>query len=190
MDTLRTAEVRWFVRGRIPAAVRAWFDGLGPEAVWAERTDRYLTPGSDGLGVKLREGAVEAKRRTGTGGRLASDGAEVEVERWAKWSFALADGGAAPRDGWVEVRKRRAQRHAEAGGGACALELSEVEVAGQTWWSVCLEASGPDAAARRAALDDGRRRWLAAEAAPVLPAEAAAGYPAWLRRIADEPDGV
>lgn len=176
MDVLHTVEIRWFQPGPTPAAARAWFDALGPEVLAESRVDAYLTPESDALGVKLREGAVEAKRRTDRLGSLAVGAGEVEA--WTKWSFPRAD-AATPDQGWVEVAKTRRQRHAPS--GDCALELSEVVVRGETWWSVCLEATGADLAARRAALADGARQWLAS--APALPAEAARGYPAWLRSI-------
>lgn len=169
MEAHRTAEVRWFMSGPIPPAARDWFDGLGLEAEAETRTDHYLEPASDALGVKVREGRVEAKRRTGTLGQL---GASTEVEAWAKWSFetptALEDA-----DEWVEVAKTRWQRHAD----GCALELSEIDLEDATWWSVCLEAVGTDDAARRAALEAGARRWLGS--APELTGPM--GYPAWLR---------
>ena len=174
MDPYRTAEVRWFVRGPVPPQVRAWFDALGPGVEAESRTDRYLAPTGDALGVKLREGRVEAKRRAGTLGPLAD--AQGEAESWAKWSFETPD--ATDGDEWVAVAKTRRQRHAD----GCALELAEVVVEGAAWWSVCLEATGPTDDARLSALRDGARRWLARPDAPALTASAARGYPAWLRR--------
>ena len=185
MEPYRTAEARWFQRGEVPADVRAWFDALGPAVEPESRTDRYLAPASAALGVKLREGQLEAKRRTGTGAPLAVGRSEASVEGWAKWSFELAAAPepaaelAAADAGWVAVRKTRWQRHRE----ACALELARVEVGGEPWWSVCLEATGPDGDARRDALAQAAREWLGAEGAPALPASDAQGYPAWLLAI-------
>ncbi len=184
MDPFRTAEARWFFRGPAPDAARAWFDALGDPVEPESRTDRYLAPTDDGLGVKLREGRAEAKRREGAAGRLAVGRAEAAIEAWAKWSFPLAGGVAMPGEGWVEVVKTRRQRGFAGGGGACRLELSEVAVGAATWWSVCLEADGPTAQVRRSALLVGARRWLGGEAAPALPTSEARGYPAWLREIA------
>ena len=176
----RSAEVRWFGRGEIPDAVEAWFAGLGEPVEAEARTDRYLAPTSDALGVKLREGQVETKRRDSVLGPLRVGASEAEVETWTKWSFTLAGavpGGVAEAagdfgDGWIAVAKSRRQRYH----GDAALELSRLEVAGQAWWSVCLEASGPDPAA---ALADAARQWLAS--APPWPETQACGYPAWLR---------
>ena len=192
MDVLRTVEARWFFRGPLPAAARAWFDGLGPGVGRESRTDRYLAPASDALGVKLREGAVEAKRRTGRAGPLAG----AEAEAWTKWSFPLAGAESSgddlpkPDGGWVEVAKTRGRRSLGVGDGGCALELAEVEVGGNVWWSVCLEAAGRDDAARRAAIEAGHRRWLTVEGTPDLPADAAMGYPAWLRSLEAEADAA
>ena len=191
VQTVRTAEVRWFRPGALPGPVALWFGALGEPVAPESRTDRYLAPTSDALGVKLREGRLEPKRRSGTGGLLQAGRAQATVGTWAKWSFPLADpdplgSGPAEADrgeGLVAVSKTRRQRHVAAGGGSCALEIAEVEARGARWWSVCLEASGPDAAARRAALDAGAA-WLARPDAPALPAEAAMGYPAWLRSLA------
>ena len=178
MTTYRSAEVRWFGRGEIPPPVEAWFAGLGARPETETRTDRYLAPTSDALGVKLREGQVEAKRRQSTLDRLAVGETAATVELWAKWSFPLAEPVEEIGDDWVAVTKSRRQRHAEPAGeaGECALELSRLAVDGQAWWSVCLEATGPDPAA---ALADAAGRWLAG--APPLPASEARGYPAWLR---------
>lgn len=187
----RTAEARWFFRGAVPAPVRAWFDALGEPVETEARTDHYLAPSGDGLGVKVREGRLEAKRRDGAGGRLRVGRAASDVASWSKWSFALAE-GAEPVGPWVEVAKRRRQRERAAAGGACALELAEVAVGGEAWWSVCLEATGPTEGARRAALVEAAGRWLGRDDAPALPAEAALGYPAWLlaRGASDGPTGA
>ncbi len=176
----RTHEVRWFWPGPIAGEVEAWFGRLGPAVEPESRTDRYLAPTSDALGVKLREGNVEAKRREGTVGGLAAGGAEAEIEAWAKWSFDLVD-APVPDDGWVVVKKTRRQRVRQTAGAACALELATLEVAGETWTSICLEAHGPDADARRAALEAGARAWLDRPDAPALSPDAARSYPAWLR---------
>ena len=173
----RTAEVRWFVPGTLPDAVAAWFDALGPPVEEDARTDRYLAGTGDALGLKVREGRVEAKRFEGGAGE--AHGAPAEA--WAKWLFPV-EGDPAPPE-WTAVRKRRRQRRVEAEGGSCAVEVSEVEAAGETWWSVCLEASGPTADARRGALAQAAARWLREGAAPALDPEAALSYPAWLARL-------
>ncbi|WP_412061721.1 hypothetical protein [Rubrivirga sp. IMCC45206] len=184
MLTTPTLEVRWFRPGPIPGAVTAWFASLGDPPDEEARTDRYLAPSSDALGVKLREGRLEMKRRAGAAGPVAAGAARATAEAWTKWSFALAE-SVGPLDGpWLAVAKRRRQYVLELAGGSCALELSTVTVAGAAWWSVCLEAEGTSPHARRAALAAGAARWLAVPDAPALAAADAQGYPAWLREAA------
>ena len=61
---IATAEVRWFYRGPLPAAVRAWFEARGSRMAYqAPRRDRYLGLPGDALNVKLREGRIEIKLR-------------------------------------------------------------------------------------------------------------------------------
>lgn len=177
----RTHEVRWFHRGPLPDEVDAWFSALGDPVSVEARTDRYLSGVGDAVGMKVREGRVEAKRRDGAAGPFRAGRVEAEAEVWSKWLFP-AEGDPAP-SGWVAVRKRRRQRRVAAAGGSCAVEVSEVEADGETWWSVCLEASGRSADARAAALGKAGALWLDRDDAPDLRPEDAMGYPAWLETL-------
>ena len=190
---LPTLEVRWFLPGNLPEAVAAWFDGLGAPVGEESRTDRYLVPTEgDALGLKVREGRIEAKQRTGRAAAAAWGRASARPETWRKWSLALASGeGDALDGGWAEVAKARRQRWLQFDGAVCALELSTVACGGDAWWSVCLETSGERAADRARALDGAAARWLDRPEAPALPRDAALGYPAWLReRASPEPAGT
>lgn len=196
-----TAEVRWFLPGPLPEAVVRWFEAAAGARGWEARTDHYVRTAAADLGVKTRGGnpsagsgqAVEAKRRTARlGEERFTDEAVGRLERWRKWSFPT-DTPALSGDDWVAVHKRRlncpfavdaggvrpVESEGDAGQG-CSLEVSEVQVEGATWWSVCFEAWGGD----EVALPDLLRR-TAAHAfgvgdPPALPAERARGYPAWL----------
>lgn len=179
-----TLEARWFARGPLPDTARAWADAVGLGAP-EPRTDRYLVVPTDALGLKVRQGRLEAKQRTSGGEPLAVGHARGAVEQWRKWAFSLdetpdADGWT---DGWTDVDKRRRLRRDACGTGACAAELTEIRVGSDAWWSVCLEATGSDAAVRRAALDAMAACWLARADVPELPAHASMGYPEWLRGL-------
>ena len=187
---LPTLEVRWFFPGPLPAAAAAWFDGLGEPVEEEARTDRYLVPTEgDALGVKVREGRIEAKQRTARAEASAWGRATARPETWRKWSFELAaDEGEALDDAWTEVAKARRQRWLQFDGAVCALEISTVRCDGDAWWSVCLETAGERAADRQRALHGAAARWLDRADAPALPQAAAQGYPAWLRdRASPEP---
>ncbi len=167
--------------GPLAPEAEAWFASLGPEVPEETRTDRYLIPTeSADLGLKIREGTIQAKQRIATGGaRPLAPEARGAVEAWRKWTLGAAD--VVPENGWVDVIKSRRQKPAVllARGARCALELSELEIGGAKWWSVCLEASGESPRARWMVLRESARRWL--RAAPALPAECSMGYPEWLR---------
>lgn len=196
-----TTEVRWFFEGPVPVSVRFWFGAVAGQPALEQRTDRYVRPASpDGLGVKWREGKLEIKRlRAVLGEERFHARVAGRVESWRKWSFPLADAAELTRPGgdWVEIEKRRRVRYfaappdadvrplenGEQTRHACGLELGEVRVGDDeeaVWWSVCLEAFGPD----ESALADRLRRVAAHVVAgadpPDLPAEAALSYPAWL----------
>lgn len=173
---IETVELRWFTPGPVPPAAAAWFDALVPVACVETRTDRYLAPAHDGCGRKLREGRAEVKQRLGTGARLDYGAAAGTPETWEKEVVeALPDREA------VDVAKRRRTRRTELPDGICTLELAAVELRGEAWWTVCLEATSPSGGDPGRALREAARRWLTHPATPDLPAEAARGYPAWLR---------
>ena len=197
-----TTEVRWFFEGPVPVSVRFWFHAVAGQPGLEQRTDRYVRPASpDGLGVKWREGKIEVKRLTEVVGeetfhpRVAG-----RVEAWRKWSFPLAEAAelARPAGDWVEVEKARRVRYFAAppdgavrplDGGeqtphACGLELGEMRVGEAVWWSVCLEAFGPDEAALADRLRRVAEHVVRAAEPPDLPAQAARSYPAWLCRHA------
>ena len=188
---VQTLEARWFVRGPLPPSVAAWFGGPPAEA----RTDRYLPAPTDDLGVKARADRLETKARLSVEGPFHVGRASGRIEAWRKWGFVLAGGPAAASKtaGWRDVAKRRRQQRCGPDGArrpegapagtTCALELTEIDVDGAPWWSVCLEATGPTAADRRAVLAATAAAWLTRPDAPVLPAGASMGYPEWLRRL-------
>ncbi|BAY35854.1 hypothetical protein NIES2111_01710 [Nostoc sp. NIES-2111] len=88
---LTSKEIRWFYPGRIPEGIKVWFHQyclIDQEQLPQEREDVYLyIPGSDFLGIKLREGSLEVKWRTAELG-VVSFGELVsgKAEKWTKWS--------------------------------------------------------------------------------------------------------
>jgi hypothetical protein len=191
-----TAEVRWFVEGALPGAARAWFHALAP-GVPAEppRTDRYVPTAAEDLGVKVRQGRVEVKQRTGEVGLERWGTVEGRVEAWRKWSLDLA-ADARPTD-WVSVQKRRWLVTFRVRSGAVApvpqgtvpskgvnVEVSAIRAGKQRWWGVCLESFGPGEASRLRALRRVAAHVFAGGPPPGLGAGASMGYPAWLARAA------
>jgi hypothetical protein len=163
---LTTYEVRWFNSGNIPLYIQSWFERscLLPSTKLPEnREDVYLyTPGCDYLGIKLRQGGLEIKWRDRDINKIEFNYlVKGNVEKWKKWrcsdsseeSFSLQQIGDNPV--WVKVGKFRysqlyqvvdktpqpVSNHAGVDNG-CSLELTNVEINGNKWWSIALEAFG------------------------------------------------
>jgi hypothetical protein len=185
-------EVRWIVPGELDGALIGWFGQSGHEV--ESRRDAYLLRHDmTGLSVKIRGGAaLEVKAYRGSPGALALPGRACgRLESWQKWSFPFPPAGLNSHDlaGWRTVDKQRLiRRPATAVGPGCAVELTQILVQGQPWWSLGFEATGP-AGLLRAELE----ATAAAVFARALPGGAELGMsrcrsyaqwlqPAWRRR--------
>ena len=153
-----TLEVRWIFPGQLEAAVAGWFARF--PAGTESREDTYLLdPRSRELSVKIRGGrALEVKVYRGSPGILEMAGrARGRMESWQKWSFPFSPPVQDRGDpaGWRAVRKRRRiSRFSRASGALvarvqgpahqpeCRVDLTEVRVNGQDWWSLGFEATG------------------------------------------------
>ena len=162
-EGLRSLEVRWIFPGQVAGAVTGWFGRFPAEARLVE--DAYLLdPHLPGLSVKVRgRRALEVKVYRGSPGLVEVAGrARGRLESWQKWSFPHGppshhSGNPA---GWRPVNKRRRISwfsratgvHAPGLGlgqePGCAVELTEVHVRGEPWWTLGFEATGPTAALR------------------------------------------
>jgi len=158
-EGVRSLEVRWIFPGQLETAVIGWFERF--PARMESRQDIYLLdPQLRGLSVKVRAGgSLEVKVYRGNQGILEVAGrARGHVESWQKWSFlcgqlSQASGGPA---GWRLVSKtRRISRvsltggHTRAGvpglgeGPRCEVELTEVHVSGEVWWTPGIRGDRP-----------------------------------------------
>lgn len=195
---IHSLEVRWILPGQLDMAVAEWFAGL--TSATESREDAYLlTPHLDGLSVKLRaDSDLQVKVFGGSPGILDLPGrARGHMQHWQKWSFPfrpLSPDGTAP-DGWKRVRKQRRISQFSLTGGRitahageladdarCAVELTEVRVHGQDWWSLGLEATGR-AELLRAGLE-ATAAFVFTHALPggiELRADDSASYAEWLR---------
>lgn len=201
-----TVEVRWFYRGPIPPPVESWFERGAPGVERQPvRVDHYLQlPKGDNLNIKLRQGRIEVKRRTAPPKvRQFHERAAGAVEAWQKWSFELAGPQSArskslsPPSAWIAVRKARRLRAYQVTGGpidaaqpaletpdrGCELELTQVDVLGETWWTLAFEAFGPEAGLQEDLLLVAEHVFGKDEP-PQLRANASYGYAAWLGTIA------
>jgi hypothetical protein len=189
-------EVRWIFRGQLEAAVAEWF-GRFP-ARTESREDLYLCgPDMRGLSVKVRGGeAFEVKVYRGSPGILDVPGrARGHVQSWRKWSFPFGPLRQVSSDlaAWRPVGKRRritwfsrASGQFAAGPGraedaGCAVELTEVRMRDEAWWSLGFEATGP-ADLLRSELEDAAELVFAQALPPtaVLSQDDSRSYADWL----------
>jgi len=157
-EAVRTLEVRWIFPGQMDSAIAGWF-GRFPAGTESREDTYLLDPQLRGLSVKIRGGgALQVKAYCGSPGILEVAGrARGRLESWQKWSFPFRppSGASGGPTGWTPVHKRRRiSRFSSASGLAvarapvlgrqsrCDVELTEVHVRGQDWWTLGFEASG------------------------------------------------
>lgn len=199
---LATWEVRWFCAGEPDAAAVALF----PEFDWhdiGKREDIYVRlSDSTDLGIKHREGRFEVKgRRLVVPNVQFAPGATGHLEQWVKWTSdgaelePLFQRATDEMDLGIRVRKQRIQRQFRLGdlpeevagdrnpGRGSNLELTRLEVRGQRWWSLGIEAFPDDSEV------PGQVVQLAVDLfgdALQLSGERSKSYPAWLAQFVTE----
>ena len=153
-------EVRWIRPGQLDPAMLEWF-GRFPNATESREDDYLIRPDLDGLSVKIRGGrALEVKVFRGSRGVLDVPGrARGFLEHWQRWSFPLGSlsQGIDAEGTWTAVHKVRRMTafgrddEVQLSAGVpspqqdtgCAVELTEVIMHGQSWWTLGIEATGP-----------------------------------------------
>ena len=160
----QTVEVRWFCKGEMPTAILDWFTAVDEELVIEPtRTDYYLRPFHDGIGIKLREGRIEVKQRIKVMQTIQlGEQLNGVVEHWQKWSFLLSEQNEFSEilkaAEWIAVKKTRrlhAYRSEELQQMQarfpwlpmeedCRIELTELDVQDEKWWTLGFESKGSD----------------------------------------------
>jgi hypothetical protein len=158
-EAVRSLEVRWIFPGQLETAMARWFARF--PARTESRQDTYLRdPPLPGLSVKVRAGvALEVKAYRGSPGILDVPGrARGRLQSWHKWSFPCSPPrpGSADPAGWQRVCKRRrisrfpladgpvpARGPGPGGEPRCEVELTEIRISGQDWWTLGFETTGP-----------------------------------------------
>jgi len=165
---LSSTELRWFYPGKLPEAVSAWFNAKysGNDLELPEkRADIYLAIATDCdyMGIKLRQGRLEIKWRKAELGIVSIvPKVEGKLETWDKWTCEDSTAtnfqpqSVIDKSHWVTVSKVRQQRKyqvlkqksvqdvpisANVDQG-CNLELTQLSIKGNDWWSIALEAFG------------------------------------------------
>ncbi|MFQ5433322.1 MAG: hypothetical protein ACE5FD_00440 [Anaerolineae bacterium] len=199
-----TIEVRWFYQGEVPTAVFDWFTAVADRLVREPvRTDHYLQLLThDGLGIKLREGRIEIKQRLKIVQTVQfEEQISGMIEQWHKWSFLLSEQNSLTESintsQWIAVEKLRhlqsfqsnqdKKRQTRFSGLPmdfdCWIELTNLNVQNEKWWTLGLESYGDDETAVNTKLIPAVA-WLGSFVnPPQLDAQASFGYPHWLLSI-------
>ncbi|BAY68702.1 hypothetical protein NIES23_14900 [Trichormus variabilis NIES-23] len=166
---LTSNELRWFYPGKIPEDIKVWFQRcclIDQEQLPETREDIYLyVPESNFLGIKLRHGSLEVKWRTAELGVVGfGELVAGNAEKWAKWSCEDPTGESfhpttvLSKSSWVRVEKTRylqsyqvlsdfsvqSVANDECIDSACSLEITQLLIQNNTWWSLALEANAED----------------------------------------------
>lgn len=163
---MTTAEIRWFF-GEVVS-----FDSLMQSLSFSEpskRVDYYLLNTGVQLGVKWREGRLEAKQQQGVSQSYSNGQLEGEIACWKKWSFALderetySDNLAEQPQHWLAVHKQRQQvqfthdarqQIVQADSGrqvhdGCQLEVTYLTLRKRAYTTLGLEAFGSERSPRQ-----------------------------------------
>lgn len=198
MQIAITTEVRWFLRAQQDAVdvLERWFEHVAPDP---GRIDRYVPTDRDDFGVKVRDTKAKAARFE-TKDRLSAPTATRfapsiagRVERWRRFSVAVAKAEATWDGEFIEVHKQRRARQFGIMGGqvvevpqdppvdpCCIVEWSTIEIqsrrAPSMLWTLGFEASGTPEA-QRTCLRAVAHELFAQQPELTLTLDASCGYP-------------
>lgn len=144
---LTSIELRWFYPGKLPEDISAWFNADSLCQPPEHRQDIYLlvAPDCDYMGVKLRQGRLEVKWRKAELGTISFGNlVEGKLEKWGKWlcedrtKESFQPQGVINKSEWIRVQKMR-QQHTQRD---CSVEITQLGINGDFWWSLAFEAIG------------------------------------------------
>jgi hypothetical protein len=166
---LLSNELRWFYPGKLPEDIQLWFQQnclIDPLKSPEEREDVYLySPECNYLGIKLRQRRLEVKwRQAELGAMYCSELATGKAEKWGKWLCEDSKGESFQpttvlgKPSWVSVQKVRysqlfqvfanfsvqAVATNERINNGCSVEITNLVVQENDWWSLAFEAFGED----------------------------------------------
>ena len=196
-EGLRTLEVRWIVAGALEAETIEWLSPFLAEI--ESRRDAYLlTRRILDVAIKVRDHSrLDVKLYGGRPDALLLPGrVRGRPEWWTKWSFPIGD----VRDetettGWAMVQKLRricyfdgdarelSSRSGRAHGTICAVELTDIHLEGDRWWTLGFEASGPGDQLRTAVEAAAERLLPSMPASGRLVSKDSRSYLAWLTQL-------
>ena len=200
-----SAEIRWFGKGRVSAAMKQWFE-IGKQDKPERRSDYYLRLDCETVGVKLRgpekktDGNFEVKALRGFPELIQISDVYGRCDTWVKWSNEDAslqswlDTLTADRKNWLSVQKTRWLRQflvegekltevSEDPAQGCKIEITQLKVGSTLYWTIGFEASA-EAQEVRAVLNVVAARFLSTKPTSIsLSYENSYAYPTWLNLL-------
>lgn len=154
-----TLELRWFFKDSPEKALGlSWFAETFKDATFEERTDYYFNRFDRGsFSLKLRQNNIELKEKRNTPILPAIGWASKgKPERYAKWGFQLSGEDTFASSvfkgtlcDWIPVDKKRwlttivpdhtTNNTHTVEATPCQVELTELFVLGEQWWSIGIE---------------------------------------------------
>jgi len=198
---LKTTEVRWFQKSTTWPDVEAWFKmGAMDATIEPFRVDYYLSmPFEEELGIKVRDGKLEIKRRVHDDGvHSFSDRVSGYVSTWRKWSFPLVNSEEfleSTKEPWIKIGKDRTVRKFQAiehdqieevhprslAIRGCILEFTRLtDMRDSFWCSIGIEAFGDFAESKENNVKSFLAKLIKETRCPILPVEISMDYPSWL----------
>ncbi len=196
-----TAEVKWFFKGRLTDNVAHWFETVmhNPQ-VQPKRVDFYIfNRETVSLGMKIRENRIEIKQCFCRDRDITFNKQVIgNIEHWKKWSFPLEkmpDTDTVLAPDWIPVEKQRKQccftldRNTQAVTAVvptfdllqcCTVELTELLLFQDKWWSLGLEARGEEHDIRDLLVLVASHIFKSNKP-PFLNSQNSYGYPQWLQ---------
>lgn len=150
MKIYHSYELRWFSEKPLENT-ESFFANHGARIVpGSGRTDRYLVNGDDSYSLKVREGRLEVKIRTGKGKLIAGKGTPAW---WTKWSYGLNNPvvrESFETGDYLDVAKDRtllfthsksSELHLQSPGDtACQIEYGKITIGENSYFTFGLEA--------------------------------------------------
>ncbi len=155
---LESTELRWFYEDHLPLNLDKVFKSLKLQSNYEVRSDYYLLiKNCDYIGIKLRNSRLEIKwRKYDQLFDLSKLNISGKIEHWIRWEWndiqpfkdIVQFLQINKVDPWVKINKKRLQKKfniqnktlieiaSNEQSSDCAMEITELRVNNQIWWSV------------------------------------------------------
>ena len=159
---LKSLELRWFFKDTLPINIYQWFEKIlpGNEKFEEEpRSDYYLIPQSEDLGVKLSRQQLQIKiKKNNVNFSLKNNNIQGILEHWIRYSWNSVSSTESKtidtfeKFSYIKVDKKRLIRKYKISDDIpiqiplsniidtkCSIEITKINVKGQTWSTLAFD---------------------------------------------------